>query len=168
MTASGLDVFFRDDTVLYGDLQGIWIMVLFGPPDPTRMRRAAPTLTEMSRRYREGFVNITVITQSAGLSMDAESRQIAADLTAQFHSEMKADCTVVDGDGFWPATVRAIVSAIQILSRTRHPRAAFRTIPEAIDWALQHVPASTRARFDRKSATEAADAVLVSVRPRAV
>lgn len=167
MAPPALDVFYRDDTVLYGDLQGIWLMLLFGPPDPTRMRRAAPTLTEMARRYHDGFANITVITPSAGLSMDPESRQIAADLTVQFQKEMKADCTVVDGDGFWPATVRAIVSAIQILSKTRHPRAAFRTITEGIDWSLQHVPESTRSRFDRRAAIEAAEPLIASLRPRA-
>ncbi len=159
-----LDVFYRDDTVLYGDLQGIWLMFLFGPPDAPRMKRAGPTLTEMSKRYPDGFANITLVTQEAGLTMDAASRQAAADLTAQFAQQMKSDCTVVDGDGFWPATVRAIIGAVQILSRVRHPRASFRTLPEAIDWSLQYMPSATRQGYDKRAALAAAEAALASVR----
>jgi hypothetical protein len=161
-----LDVFYRDDTVLYGDLQGIWLMLLFGPPDATKMKRAGPTLTEMAKRYPAGFANITLVTQEAGLTMDTASREAAAELTAQFEREMKADCTVIDGDGFWPATVRAIVGAVHLLSRVRHPRAAFRTLPEAIDWSIQHMPVATRQRFDKRAAVAAAEDALASVRAR--
>lgn len=160
------DVFFRDDAVLYADVQGVWLMLMFGPPDAPRMRRAGATLAEMSKRYPQGFCNITVITQSAGISMDAESRQAAADLTAQYSAFMKCDVNVIDGEGFWPATVRAILAAVHSLSRVRHPRHAVRTLEEAIDIALKHLPEESKARFDRGTALAQCKSLLGSVKAK--
>lgn len=160
------DVFYRDDAVLYADVQGIWLMLMFGPPDAARMRRAGPTLAEMSKRYPHGFCNLTVITPSAGIAMDAESRQAAADLTMQYSSFMKCDVNVIDGEGFWPATVRAILAAVHVLSRVRHPRHAVRTLDEAMDLTIKYLPAESKPRFDRATALEQAKTLLASVKTK--
>ncbi len=155
MASDPIDVLYRDEVVLYADLQGIWLMIMHGPADARRMKRAVPTLTEMSKRYPTGFANITVILPAAGFSMDAATREAAAAVTKAFEREIIADCSVIEGVGFWPATARAILSAVQAMSKTRHPRHVFDSIDSAVSWAVKNSPEPIRSRVDVRAALDA-------------
>jgi hypothetical protein len=159
MPDPALEVLYADEVVVYADVRGIWLMLLRGPPDEARMRRAGPTLAEMSKRYPDGVVTVMLVLPSAGSSMDAPSRKAAAQVTDAHATLIRAMSTVIEGAGFWPASVRAIVSAVQLLSRSRSPRQVFDNVDAAVAWALTHAPASTRDGFDRAAAVAAITAL---------
>lgn len=140
---------YHDDAVLYADLQGLWLMVMFAPPDARRMLRAGPTLVEMAKRYPTGFCNVTWIHAAAGFSMDGDTRAAVTDVTTKHLSSIRAVCTVIEGEGFRVATVRAIVSGLQVLSRMSCPRQVFDQLDQAVRWSLEHSTPEVRRGFDR-------------------
>lgn len=135
----------RGTAVLYGACGGVWVMILFGKPGPSDMRLARPALETMLRRAPEGFPSLTWILPQAGFSMDADAREAAAEVTRAFDRSLLAQATVIEGTGFQAAAVRAVVTGLDVMSRTTGPKKTFATLEPAVAWCLARRPESVRA-----------------------
>lgn len=127
--------------VLYGTVGGLWVMILVGKPTAPDMLLARPALTSMARREPKGFPTLTWVTLSAGLAMEADARKAAADVTDQFAKSITAQATIVEGAGFQAATVRAILTGLDAMSRSTAPKKTFGDALAAVEWCLDKRPA---------------------------
>jgi hypothetical protein len=128
----------RGAGVFYGACGGLWVMVLFGPPSAADMLLARGTLKAMRERYEGGFPTLTWVLSEAGMSMDAEARKTAATVTREFEGVILAQAKLVEGSGFQVATVRAILSGLDMMVRSRAPRKVFAELRPAVEWAVGH------------------------------
>lgn len=115
-------------------------MLIFAPPVVADMRLSRPTLRAMTERYPDGFPTLTWVLPGAGLSMDGESRKVAAEITNEYEPSIRAQATLIEGTGFQGAAVRAIVSGIDLMTRSRAPKKVFGEVRPAVDWCLTHRP----------------------------
>lgn len=127
-------------------------MLMFAPPVLEDMHLARPALKAMHDRHPAGFTTLTWVLPGAGYSMDGESRRTAAKITSDFSPAFLAQATLIEGSGFQGATVRAIISGIDMMARSRAPRKVFGELPPSIVWALSHQP-------QRPGATETAASI---------
>ena len=95
----------------------------------------------MARREPKGFPTLTWVTLAAGLSMDADARKAAADVTNDFTKQILAQATIIEGAGFQAATVRAIVTGLDAMSRSEAPKKTFAGAGAAIDRCAVRRPA---------------------------
>lgn len=131
--------FFRfqaGEHVEYGDIEGIWVMLVRGRPTHEDVLLSRPSLTEMKRRHPGGFPTLTWVLPEAGVSMDEPARHAASAITSEFADLIRADATVIEMGGFQGAAIRAIVTSIALMTRSPAPRKAFATLGEAIPFCL--------------------------------
>lgn len=120
--------------VQYLRADGIWVMVLHSPPVEADMLLARPSLSQMKKTDPSGFPTLTWILPSAGFSLDAASKDAAAKITSEFSTSILARATLIEGSGFQAATVRAIVTGIDLFSRTKSPAKVFSELEESVLW----------------------------------
>ncbi|MFO0685924.1 MAG: hypothetical protein U0234_27945 [Sandaracinus sp.] len=128
----------RTGAVLYGAVGGIWVMILHAPSAEADMRAAGPALAKMRELEPKGFPSLTWVLSSAGLSMDGPARRAAAEVTDAYAQWNIARATLIEGKGFQAATVRAIVSGIDMLSRAKSPTSVHGHLDESVAWCVAH------------------------------
>lgn len=136
--------FQRDAAVLYGACGGLWVMIVHGPPTKSSMLLARPSLEAMTQRLQR-FATLTWILPSAGFRMDYEARTAAADVTRAFEPSILAQATLVEGEGFQTATVRAILTGLDAMSGSAKPKRVFSTLSEAVAWSTSRPGVTVRA-----------------------
>lgn len=134
----------RGPAALYGDSGGVWVMILHTKPLAADMELARPSLKAMRDRHPDGFPTLTWVLPTAGLSMDSDARQTAARVTKAFDASIRSMATLVEGEGFGVAAVRAIIAGIDLLSRAAAPKKTFATLNDAIAWCVTLRPARDR------------------------
>ena len=142
--ATSFDTLQRSDTVRYGICGGIWIMTLFAKPTAADMNLARAALKSTLVRHPDGFPTLTWILPEAGFSMDADARQAAATVTREFNASILAMATLIEGEGFQAATVRAIIAGLDLMARASAPKKTFADLRAAVVWSV-----SLRPRRDR-------------------
>lgn len=130
----------RGQSVLYGDSGGIWVMILFAPPTKDDMLLARPTLTAMRRMHPHGFPTLTWVLPEAGLKMEHDAREAASTVTQEFDRSIRAQATIIEGSGFQAATVRAIVTGLDAMSRSASPKKTFAELTPAVEWCAVRRP----------------------------
>lgn len=134
----------RDPTVLYGACGGLWVMILHAPPTKAGMLLARPALESMVRRIPSGFSTLTWILGSAGFRMDGDARTAAADVTRAFEPQILAQATLVEGEGFQTAAVRAILTGLDAMSGSAKPKRVFSSLTEAVAWSTSRPGVTVR------------------------
>ncbi len=125
----------RGTAVLYGASGGIWVMTLHAKlPSAADMRLAGPALETMRNRHPDGFPTLTWVLPEAGLSMDSDARHAAAAVTHAFRAAILAMATLIEGQGFGAAAVRAIVSGIDLMSGAKAPKKVFGDLASSVAW----------------------------------
>ncbi|MBN8610459.1 MAG: hypothetical protein J0L92_07745 [Deltaproteobacteria bacterium] len=128
----------RGAAAVYGDVSGVWAMILFGRPTKPDMLLARPALAAMSKRAPRGFATLTWVLPEAGLSMDEDARKAAAGVTSEFGAAIRAQATLIELGGFQGATVRAIVAGLDMMSRSSCPKRTFGNLAPALEWCVTH------------------------------
>lgn len=128
----------RTGSVLYGAIGGLWVMILHAPSAEADMRAAGPALAKMRTLEPQGFPSLTWVLSSAGLSMDGPARKAAAEVTDAYAEWNIARATLIEGSGFQAATVRAIVSGIDLLSRAKSPASVHAHLDDGVAWCVAH------------------------------
>jgi hypothetical protein len=126
--------------VAYAACGGIWVMLLHRPPVVDDMRAAEPTLRRMAARCPGGFATLTWILPNAGFSMDAATRGAAADITRDWDKSIRAQATLIEGQGFQGASVRMIIAGLDVLARPSGPTKVFSKLHDAVAWSIAHSP----------------------------
>ncbi len=128
----------RTSAVTYGAVGGLWVMILHAPCAEPDMRAAGPALSKMRELEPSGFPSLTWVLPSAGLSMDGPARSAAAEVTDAHAQWNIARATLIEGKGFQAATVRAIVSGIDMLARAKSPSSVHGHLDESVAWCVEH------------------------------
>lgn len=115
-------------------------MLMFAPPVLEDMHLARPALKAMRDRHSAGFTTLTWVLPGAGYSMDGESRRAAATITNEFFPAFLGQATLIEGSGFQGATVRAIISGIDMMARSKAPRKVFAELRPCVEWSLARHP----------------------------
>lgn len=127
----------RGTTALYGACAGIWVMIVYAPPIKVDMLLARGTLAAMTKKVPHAFPTITWCLTSAGYRMDADARVAATDVTREFAASIYAQATLVEGEGFQVAAVRAIIAGMDAISRTASKKRVFGDVASAVQWSLE-------------------------------
>ena len=130
----------RGPAVLYGSCGGIWVMTLFGKPSAAEMLLARPALKAMLEKHPIGFPTLTWVAPQAGYSMEADARHAAADVTKEFNASILAMATLIEGQGFQAAAVRAIVAGLDLMARASAPKKVFADLPATVAWCASMRP----------------------------
>lgn len=133
----------RGSSILYGACGGVWVMLLFQPPNIADIRLARTALSTMSKRFSQGFPTITWVLPSAGFSMDSDSRHASAEITQTYSNSILAGATLIEGSGFQAATARAIISGIDMLARAKYQKKVFNELQPCVDWCVDYRPSRT-------------------------
>lgn len=114
----------------------------FGPVHMVIYRRT-PTVADLHlsdrhhRALREAFPGGTALLTYIFHRLEmppAEVRQLGAQMLREVAPLIRCSATVVEGDGFMASTARAVLSGIQLLSRTPCPSKLFSTVDDAATW----------------------------------
>jgi hypothetical protein len=70
---------------------------------------------------------------------DAPMRKLAAETMAATREHLRCAAQVLSGEGFWPSTVRSVITAVERLRPDDRPRRTFPDVPEAIAWMAEHM-----------------------------
>ena len=124
----------RGATVIYGACGGIWVMTVFAKPGAADMHLARAALKTMQQRHRDGFPTLTWVLPEAGYSMDADARAAATQVTQEFNPAITAMATLIEGQGFQAAAVRAIVSGMDFVARAKAPKKVFAELSPSVSW----------------------------------
>ncbi|MAQ19704.1 MAG: hypothetical protein CMN30_33490 [Sandaracinus sp.] len=116
----------------------ILLTVLQGPVTPEGLRRATEAGRVLGQQHRAGIGALTIIEADIPMP-DGEARRVSAKLTKESDAWVKAQATVILGDGFWRSTARSVVTGILLLARGDRPRRAFGEIDEGTRWIADEV-----------------------------
>ncbi|MEW5849281.1 MAG: hypothetical protein AB2A00_10725 [Myxococcota bacterium] len=85
---------------------------------------------------RAGPVAVVSISRKAAkmLTLPAEERALAARIAKDMDASMLCQAHVIMGTGFWAATVRTVISSVQLMSSPRYPVSVFDDVPSAATW----------------------------------
>jgi hypothetical protein len=70
---------------------------------------------------------------------DAPLRKLAAEAMAATHEHLRCAAQVLQGEGFWPSTVRSIITAVERLRPDDRPRRTFSDVRSAIAWMAENM-----------------------------
>jgi len=149
----------RGKGVLYGACGGVWVMILFAPPIADDMALSRLSLKATQEKHPAGFPTLTWVLPGAGYSMDAEARKAAAVVTQEFSSTIAGQATLIEGSGFQSAAVRAIISGIDMMARSRAPKKVFAELRPCADWCVARRPWQGEALATAAEITAALEAV---------
>ena len=95
---------------------------------------------ELAARYPAGIgtVNIIRLNSASGHIGDNE-RAYSEGMVRKFGSRMRANATIIFGNGFVAAAARSIMVAQRFVSRARYPDATFSTLAAANTWIAKEL-----------------------------
>ena len=119
-----------------------WHNVFICVSDRATMKRLADIRRFEARLVAaspKGIGVASVVVEPGALwgTMTSEERAEAADLARTFAPHMLGLAHIVLGGGFFAATVRAVISGVQLVSRTKAPSSVFRAIPPGAEWLAE-------------------------------
>lgn len=131
-----LEILAEADAVTYAACGGLWIMLMHRPPGVDDMTAAVPTLQRMATLAPEGFGTLTWVLPAAGFSMDGATRTTAAEIAKTYDRLIRAQATLIEGQGFQAASVRMIITGLDLLSRPSSPTRVLSHLRDAVAWAV--------------------------------
>lgn len=160
--AATFELLEKSDAVVYGACGGLWVMVLAAPCKKEDMLLARPSLAAMMRKEPSGFPTLTWILPAAGISLPADARAAAVEVTKEADAHNRGRATIIEGGGFGAAAIRSIISGIDMLSRNTQPGQVFAALPPAVEWCVRLRPRDAR---DASEAPELIAALEAAIRP---
>jgi hypothetical protein len=70
---------------------------------------------------------------------DAPIRKLAAEAMAATNAHLRCAAQVLKGEGFWPSTVRSVITAVERLRPDDRPRRTFPDVRSAIAWMAENM-----------------------------
>lgn len=156
--AAPFEVIERTNAILYGRCAGIWVMTVYAEPKLADMKAAHPALESMAKTHAKGFPTMTWVLPQAGLSMESDARKAASEITRAFAHVIRSQATLIEQSGFHGATIRAIVSGLDLVTRSPAAKKVFSELPKAVAWSLEHslVPSDGAVRDEASASLLAA------------
>jgi hypothetical protein len=87
---------------------------------------------------------------------DSAMRKLAAETMAATRTHLRCAAQVLQGEGFWPSTVRSVITAVERLKPDDRPRRTFPDVASAVEWMALHMERDTEWQSALCRATESA------------
>ena len=88
---------------------------------------------------------LTVVQADCELSTPPEVRKALAELLSTYKDNLAGAAIAFEGEGFRMTMVRSVITAINMMTRTRFPNSVFSNTTEAIDWLHERSTSSDSA-----------------------
>ena len=111
-----------------------------GPVLLTSLQALDQQQSELVARYPEGIgtVNIIRLSSASGQMGDSE-RAYSEGMVKRFGSKMRANATIIFGNGFVAAAARSIMAAQRFISRARYSDGTFSNLTAASAWIAKEL-----------------------------
>jgi hypothetical protein len=142
----------RDETLCLMSI-GNWLIPCWKTaPDIARFTQVDKATAETLKRFPEGISVIVIIESLVGLPGD-EARRANASLIKRYEHVLRSQALVVESSGFRSAALRAFLSGVTLMTRSRAPTRVFPYAAEAIRWTAE----VTRSEVDPNAMIESLD-----------
>jgi len=107
-------------------------------PTLTGIELSGNLALRFQRRYPHGYGSVAIADRRAQMP-DAETRRRTSELMKRDERFMLGDAMVLEGEGFWSGSARAVMTSMQLVAGSNHPSGTFATLPEAAHWVCRHL-----------------------------
>lgn len=104
----------------------------------------------LNRQHPKGVSVVWLIADRAGLP-PPEARPTAKELLERFREKRAALAFVLFGEGFWVSAMRAAITGVQALSRSKNPLKIFSRVEDLVDWLPAQHESHTGVHLDREA-----------------
>jgi len=122
---------YQDDAHCIAWVGNVQLVLSREAPTSAIMRKIIAELEELSKDCGGGTGTLLVINSDCKPPSDEARTYIRTELA---NSSMVAAAQVVEGTGFRGAAMRAVLSVLQLASRTRYPMEIFSGVDEGARW----------------------------------
>lgn len=119
-----------------GAVGPIAISVWDGPATTTHARAAAALLASVHRAEKSMLV--LAVLGPNNPPPDGEVRDIIAQQVTKCEDRIRAVSQVIEGQGFRAATIRAVLTGMSLVLRTKRPEKVCNTVEEAASFLAPH------------------------------
>ena len=112
------------------------------PPTAEDMRLMRLALRPWVMRH-ESFCSLNVIDIEHASPMAEDARIEVAQTQKEFDGRQRGLANVIEGKGFWAASIRSVASGLAFLSRVKFEQKIFDTVDPAVAWLATLFPAGT-------------------------
>jgi hypothetical protein len=114
---------------------GLWLRV----PTSSDIRDMRDAIRPYVAQF-DAFVALNIVDISRAAPMGEDVRREVAETQREFDGRQRALANVIEGDGFYAASVRSIASGMAILSRVKFEQRIFGTVEPAAMWLASTLP----------------------------
>jgi hypothetical protein len=122
-----------DDVVVLASWRSVLVARWKRVPTPAQMRSVRRAIRGVVSRSGE-FAAINFVEARNATALPDDVRDEIAATQREFDHQQRALATVVEGTGFWAATVRSVAVGLALMSRTRFPQRVFGRSDDACAW----------------------------------
>lgn len=112
------------------------------PPTAEDMRLMRLALRPWVMRH-ESFCSLNVIDIEHASPMTDDARIEVAQTQKEFEGRQRGLANVIEGRGFWAASIRSVASGLAFLSRVKFEQKIFDTVQPAASWLATLFPPGT-------------------------
>jgi hypothetical protein len=124
--------------------RAVLFMVIQDDPRPGVLQHQARWLRKLKAESPDGAGYIVVLRSDVPPPKDA-ARQDIKKVLVDFGTVVSAGCLVVEGTGFAAATIRSVLSLMNLASRYTYKMKVFSTVSEACYWLPSQISKGKRA-----------------------
>jgi hypothetical protein len=125
-----------DPTLMLGAWRRVLIARWHAVPTPDKMRALRVHVRALVARVGTfSAINFFEARDATGIPDDA--RQEVVVTQREFDAAQECLATVIEGGGFWAATVRSVAAGMALVSRTRFPQRVFSDPQAALGWVAE-------------------------------
>ena len=119
-----------------GTLDGFFLMRVFGAIMPEDIQATVKCADILNAARPQGSASIVAIDSTSSFPSE-EARRVAVNVSRETSGQTLALAMVILGDGFWASAIRGVVTTINSLTKSPHPRKVMRYEHEAVEWVIQ-------------------------------
>jgi hypothetical protein len=157
--ANDLEILFEEPDFTAGLYQNALLWAFRGVVSLPRIKWAIPAHKQLLRKYPKGIAVVTIITETASLSMPADARDLSTAITKENENSYCCVCEIIPGTGFRGAVARSVTAGIRLVARTKFPAKVFADAADASRWLAPLMSPNLARGIDPNALARAAERV---------
>ena len=133
-----LQVHYQDNEVLLASYGEMLINIIVGVFNAAHIDRVEAIRSRVLAMSPNKKVLSVTLGKAPLFRMDKELQTKLSGLLERTKDSTTASATVVPGTGLVAGSIRALITALLVVSRTQHPNKIFASNAEAVQWLLQY------------------------------
>lgn len=145
------------DPMVIGSTGPVLMMHVRGSPTTDDLRSALTLTRTLVARYHGQVASMMLVTRSSSqtrIDLSNEQRAISREVLTLGGDRSIAAAAVLEGEGFWAASVRAMLNGIAMLARSPFPVKIFERDELALQLVLSRIPSQGPAKLTERALRE--------------